>query len=666
MSSEKLWDEGLFCSECGSFNKNWHDRCPTCGLSYILSTELPSTVEDEPKQQDFEQPLITSYPSGIGARSSIPDRSPTPTESLTHSHEDSQPPSHDRTDITQKVPHTISPEQKSSKQDGYRPEEGKTTDGPSNSLSCLSPADGSSITRADNEAASNFDASSRRFIVSSSKVDEYPCSACDNIFTGRFGRGNLRRHFLLRHGSNSKSYTCREPNCNKSYRRSDARRTHEYQSHPRLTNRSPVPGTKPVYHGQDARDVESLLESSSSKITSRNIDSLGFHTSQPTDASVRTDPGFEGHSNNDRSVLFDSSLPSWTARTYPRPSVTSVAPATLEPLHHARSRLLGTWELSPNTGFWSRIDESYSERQPSLLRDEGIALDEISSRMNPLPRTNDPPDISHMKPLSGHDLPPNNKASRVSIAQAHHDLVEDMNDEWDNLSVRSIESSATLVSTLSGYTSVEMESATTELRRVLQEDPNLAKLYRLAIEDAKIGPERLQRNLGRLLKQMAHDLNVEANKELERLTSRFVAVKARNMAHCIVQDLRVTRRPQQSIERSEESESEHEDTLVDENPFEDLTIFRTFLVESDAFQTFQSRLAAFVHSKCLPEIETKIEIEGTDTNHWSSRSLLPFGWLSSIYISIIFATGFVEQQITSHAVRLKWNCVSHLIISIQT
>lgn len=384
------------------------------------------------------------------------------------------------------------------------------------------------------------------------------------------------------------AHPCAEPDCGKMFNRSDSLLKHYRQHHPWLSKRPPA------RRGPNAGYPELLPESTSSKITSGNIGTLGLGVSQPTDASVRTGSGFEGHSNKSRSVL-DDWMDSGVINTEP-------------------------WRIESN------------ERPPSIVSEDAITLDEIHSQ-------NDSQIIGP---------------------------VEDINDEWDNQSVRSIESSATLLSTLSGYTSVEMESATIELRRVLQEDIGLAKLYQLAIEDTNIGPERLQRNLGRLLKQMAQDLKVEASKELERLTSRFVAVKARNIAHCIVQDLRVTRQARQTHEGPEESESEHEDNAIDENRFEDLTIFRTFLVESDAFQIFQSRLETFVHPKRLPEVEAKIEIESTGTNYWSSKTFLPLGWLNSICVSIISATGFVDPQIPSHAVRLKWHCVSYLTNSVQT
>ena len=430
--------------------------------------------------------------------------------------------------------------------------------------------------------------SDRMSITSSSDPVVLYCSVpgCDMKFHGNYRRDSLSRHIRRKHRGTLGDYPCAVPDCFGTFKRSDSRLKHYRRHHPWLDDRPPAS------RGPRWKDPELLPDSTSSKLTSRNIDSLGLGASQPTGASVRTESRSEGHSNNDRSVL-DNWLNSGGTNTEP----------------------------------WRSI-----ERPPSIVSEDAITLDEIHSQTD----------------------------SQIT------DSAEDINDEWDNQSVRSIESSATLVSTLSGYTSVEMESATIELRRVLQEDIDLAKLYQLAIDDTNIGPERLQRNLGRLLKQMAQDLKVEASKELEKLTSRFVAVKARNIAHCIVQDLRVTRHDRQTHEGPGESESEHEDTALDENRFEDLTIFRTFLVESDAFQIFQSRLEAFVHPKRLPEIEAKIEIENTDTNHWSTKPLLPLSWLNIICMSIICATGFVDPQIPSHAVRLKWHCVSHLTNSVQT
>jgi hypothetical protein len=617
-----------YCSSCGDGPLGvWHTQCTSCGHLYCGSCHTedpyaPKAVQDETKEQDFERPSTTSIPFNSEASPAVPDHSATPTKPPIDRYKNPQILSPEPIAETVEVLHLMSQNQTSSEQENSHLEDEKTIDGPPNSPGFLSDVSGSNT-------------SSLKSFSSSSEAGQISCSVpdCGVTFGGKHRKSKLRRHLRRKHPG-LPSYSCAEPECGKAFMRSDSRLKHYLKHHPWLARRTrPSFRPKPIFHGQNTRD-KLPLDPTSSNTTARQIDSLGLLASQPTYESVRTDFRFEGFSNNSRSVLED-----WMN------------------------------EDVINTEPWGAANGRYSEssdRPPSIVSEDAITLDELKSRNDPLPRIAVQPHLSHRDSLSVLGILSNSEASKALTAQAHNDLVQDMNDGWDNQSVRSIESAVTLVSIISGYTAVEMESATIELRRVLQEDLNLTKLYRLAIEDANIGPERLQRNLGRLLKQMAQDLKVEANKELERLTSRFVAVKARNIAHCIVQDFQVTKRPQQNIERPEESESDQEDNPIDENRFEDLTTFRTFLVESGAFRTFQSRLEAFVHPKCLPVIEAKIDMEDADTSHWSSKSFLPPSWLHSIYMSIIFATGFVEPQIPSHAVRLKWQCVSHLTISIQT
>ncbi|KAF2625885.1 hypothetical protein BU25DRAFT_472656 [Macroventuria anomochaeta] len=84
-----------------------------------------------------------------------------------------------------------------------------------------------------------------------------------------------------------------------------------------------------------------------------------------------------------------------------------------------------------------------------------------------------------------------------------------IDDEYDRLSVQSLQSSSTPISTLSGFTVVELESATVELQKIFQEDADLVRLYRQAIKDKATGPGRLQRNVGRLLKLFAQNLRRE-------------------------------------------------------------------------------------------------------------------------------------------------------------
>ena len=150
--------------------------CPICGAGetgsgpgpgpssgYRVSTEVLSTVEDELKQEDLERPFTTAHPSGTDARPTITisDHSATPTESLIHSYEEAQPSSHERTDATEKILHTMFSGKALGEQDDSRLEEATTLVGPSNPLSCLSPINVPSITRADNENVSESDSDSR-------------------------------------------------------------------------------------------------------------------------------------------------------------------------------------------------------------------------------------------------------------------------------------------------------------------------------------------------------------------------------------------------------------------------------------------------------------------------------------------------------------------------
>lgn len=166
-----------YCSVCGDGPiGSWVINCSCCGHVYCGACHtdvpyVPGTVQDETKGQDFERPSTTSYPLSSESRLTIPDRTATPTDSLVHLYEDSEPLSHDRADAVQKIPHTISPGQTLSEQDDPRSEEAIPMDGPSNPLSRLSPTDGSSSTRADNEDVSESYASSRMSNILSSESD---------------------------------------------------------------------------------------------------------------------------------------------------------------------------------------------------------------------------------------------------------------------------------------------------------------------------------------------------------------------------------------------------------------------------------------------------------------------------------------------------------------
>lgn len=218
---------------------------------------------------------------------------------------------------------------------------------------------------------------------------------------------------------------------------------------------------------------------------------------------------------------------------------------------------------------------------------------------------------------------------------------------------------------LGNFFGMEMEGTTLELKRVLQDDKSLINLYQSAFRNADVGPDRLQRNLRRLIRQMAKNLMVEANGETERQISRFVAKKARIMAHRIVEDLRNTQisiRQQwtnESLgEKLKDSESEQGNWSIDETQFEDLTSFRSFLVESNAFQSFHSRLAAFASPKALQATEAKVENKDAYADYRGLRWSVALSRLGELYMAVVGALSSIEPPISSKAVRLRWQCVS--------
>ncbi|KAH6620474.1 hypothetical protein C7974DRAFT_234926 [Boeremia exigua] len=243
-------------------------------------------------------------------------------------------------------------------------------------------------------------------------------------------------------------------------------------------------------------------------------------------------------------------------------------------------------------------------------------------------------------------------------------------DEDDRQSIQSANSSTTLLSTLSGYTAVEMEGATIELQKVFQQDTGLIKLYQKAVGDKLIGPQRLQRNLERLLRRMARDLRLEADKELEKLTSRFVSMKAEYVAHCIVEDChckpitvsqRVVNGQDDSADEVEVREQPGGEDLdhiepIDEDHFEDLAVFRNFLVQSAAFQSFRDRLTLFVIPKETRSLNTETQSKDSDIKKPGEKSQAAWNSIYRMYQALIRVAGLVELPLQSNLIRVRWQC----------
>jgi hypothetical protein len=234
-------------------------------------------------------------------------------------------------------------------------------------------------------------------------------------------------------------------------------------------------------------------------------------------------------------------------------------------------------------------------------------------------------------------------------------------------SVASLDSTATGFSAASGYSPAQIETATKELLRIFLEHDNLASLYKIAMERAHIGPERLLRNVRRLLRAFARDLQADADSELEKLAARLVSFKSAYVARSVIekyevkslrtfaanlQPLHVSQKDDESSDEEEEVEEEegYTEDHVDEDLIEDLSAFRQFLAEGVAFAHFQRQLEAFVRPKPV-----EVKGGGGEKEH-SSRMLLSKSQIA--LESLFIAAGFLEPPIDPGMVRIRWRCVS--------
>jgi hypothetical protein len=252
-------------------------------------------------------------------------------------------------------------------------------------------------------------------------------------------------------------------------------------------------------------------------------------------------------------------------------------------------------------------------------------------------------------------------------------------------SVASLDSTATGFSAASCYSAAQIETATKELLRIFLEHDHLASLYRTAIEQARIGPERLQRNIRRLLKAFAQDLqaDADADRELEKLAARLVSLKAAYVARSVIRKYEVKSVPTVAanlqlphLDEKEEEEEEDPEDYVDEDLIEDLSAFRQFLAEGSAFAQFQRQLEAFVLPRPVevngsaggkepsldevltPKTEadwsTNSKIKSFETQHYQTLLNKSRMVLDSMFV----AAGFLEPPLDLRMVRVRWRCVS--------
>lgn len=267
-------------------------------------------------------------------------------------------------------------------------------------------------------------------------------------------------------------------------------------------------------------------------------------------------------------------------------------------------------------------------------------------------------------------------------------------------SVASLASSASDLSKNSHYSSKQIATATRELFDIFMRDSELLKLYKRAISISEIGPDRLQRNLGRLFKTYARNLEDEYTESLEYLASKLVAIKSRSLAKAIVERhycAPVEGRAEACEVQDESSEDEADSQPMDEKIFEDLKAFREFLTGAAAFETLRTQIRAFVVPKSQPVDLTEPAPSGessssrpthmttkstTTTRTWQTwrvgiaeaidmllidrnfglvakvASLLIFDAFALIIDRVYITVGVLEPLLSPGRVRLRWRCVS--------
>lgn len=57
------------------------------------------------------------------------------------------------------------------------------------------------------------------------------CGCCNAVFTGKFSKGNLKRHIKHKHAAAPVLFPCRDLSCQKVYKRDCAQRNHEWKKH---------------------------------------------------------------------------------------------------------------------------------------------------------------------------------------------------------------------------------------------------------------------------------------------------------------------------------------------------------------------------------------------------------------------------------------------------
>jgi hypothetical protein len=265
------------------------------------------------------------------------------------------------------------------------------------------------------------------------------------------------------------------------------------------------------------------------------------------------------------------------------------------------------------------------------------------------------------------------------------------------LSVASLASTASEFSATSGYSAEKIETATKELLRIFLEDDGLNHLYQIAILRIDIGPERLRRNIHRLLKLYSRDLQREAAQDLEKHAARLVQFKSAHVAQAIVYKFKTkphvtavsysqpsASEDQSRMDDSDEGDDDDDedevtpDEAVNEDLIKDLAAFRQFLTKRPALTTFQKRLEAFIFSKAGPLISAPADFEAPlgqeittsvvgdsislkEINSGMQSRPTTLARIARTGMGLLIAAGYLEPPLEPGWTRLRWQCVSGII-----
>jgi hypothetical protein len=248
------------------------------------------------------------------------------------------------------------------------------------------------------------------------------------------------------------------------------------------------------------------------------------------------------------------------------------------------------------------------------------------------------------------------------------------------MSVATLASTATDFSINSKYSAIQIAEATKELIVILRDDGILVPLYKRAVADVSIGPERLLRNLRRFFKTYAEHLGKEAGDTLEFLASRLVQIKARAVAQHVLE--KYDTRAEASLrlgqtEKHDESSDEDTETIpVDESVFGDLALFREFLVDSESFVTLRAQIASFILPRSAreevmkaAEVFDRIDITSAHDKieqvpPISNTCGRPQPYTRALQIlrqainDTLVAVDYLEPPLKLGFTRLRWQCVS--------